>query len=213
MNFSTLQWISLSLEVRVPFPLKLTYIDMLTKKKIMFLGGFLLDCASSYMNSYRNGKSVSELITILLHITTLRFLSFLSALPCRHKKSGTSERDILPAFMPVQVTDRLYLGFCLLWLPLEIPISHLSDEAVEEDKHFTLFSLQDSDVTLWLQQWHALFLYFAHNLMDIFILPKISSNWWRKGCKKTLSWNLFLCICDHNLLYHLHLVLWTWREK
>lgn len=35
------------------------------KKKNLFLAGSVLDCASSYVNSYRNGKSVSELITIL----------------------------------------------------------------------------------------------------------------------------------------------------
>lgn len=143
-----------------------------------------------------------------MSITTLRFLSFLSALPCRQKKSGASERDILPAFTPVQVTDRLYLGCCLFWLPLEFLISHLYDEAVDGDKHFSFFLLQDSsDVTLCLHQQHDLFLYFAHDLMDFFVLPKILPSSWREKKMSFFKFLFMQLLCDHNLLHRLHLVL------
>lgn len=112
---------------------------------------------------------------------------------CFHSCSG--DRQALP---------RVLLVMTAPW----VPVSHLSDEAVEGDKHFSLFLPQDSDVTLWLQQQHSLFLYFAHNLMEFFILPKISPSSWRKGEKPSFFKCLFMqLVCDHNLLHHWHLVL------
>lgn len=122
-----------------------------------------------------------------LYSVSITMLSFLSALPCRQEKSG--------AFMHVhQVTARLYLGCCLLWLPLEILISSLYDQAVDWDKRFSLFLLHDSDVTLWLQQHHIFFLYFAHNFMGFSACLKYHrTHEGMEGEKKNLSSNSFLC--------------------
>lgn len=86
---------------------------------------FSISCWFCVILCFKLSEELEELRVCLwahlysVSIATLRFLSFISALPCRQKESGTSERDILPAFIPVQVTDRLYPGCCLLWLPLE----------------------------------------------------------------------------------------------
>lgn len=104
--------------------------------------------------------------------------------------------------------DRLYLGCCLFWLPLEFLISHLYDEAVDGDKHFSFFLLQDSsDVTLCLHQQHDLFLYFAHDLMDFFVLPKILPSSWREKKMSFFKFLFMQLLHGHNLLHRLHLVL------
>lgn len=120
---------------------------------------------------------------------------------CFHACSG--DRQVLPRVLFVMTAS---------W----VLISHLSDEAVEGDKHFSLFVLQDSDVTLWLQQQHALFLYFAITLWIFFILPKISPSSWRKGEKTPLFSNFFLCslfVIIFCYIIGIWYFLWTWRKK
>lgn len=85
------------------------------------------------------------------------------------------------------------LGCSLLWLPLEILLSSLYDQTLDGHKHISLFLLQDSDVTLWIQQHHILFLYFAHHLMDFSAFLKYHHIHEEMEKKKNLSSNSFLC--------------------
>lgn len=90
------------------------------------------------------------------------------------------------------------------------PISHLCDEAVEGDKHFSLFLLQDM---MWPSGYSSNMLYsfILHITLWIFFSSCLKYHAVHEGReKKKPSFFKFIfmqLVCNHNMLHHWHLVL------